>query len=70
MNIYFCVFTQHEHRTGRVIGKTCCIVQAESEDEAREKAYEKCGGECSALQFVQRIEPCAGFVFTFYKSMM
>ena len=70
MNIYFCVFTQHEHRTGRVIGKTCCIVQAESEDEAREKAYEKCGGECSALQFVQRIEPCDGFVFTFYKSMM
>ena len=70
MNIYFCVFTQHEHRTSRVIGKTCCIVQAVSEDEAREKAYEKCGGECSALQFVQRIEPCDGFVFTFYKSMM
>ena len=68
--IYFCVFTQHEHRIGRVIGKACCIVQAESEDEAREKAYEKCGGECSALQFVQRFEPCDGFVFTFYKSMM
>ncbi len=70
MNIYFCVFTQHEHRTGRVIGKTCCIVQAENEDEAMEKAYEKCGGESSSFQFVQKIDLDHGFVFTFYKSMM
>lgn len=70
MNIYFCVFTQHEHRTSRVIGKTCCVVQAESEDEARQKAYEKCGGESSAFQFVEKIDPQDGFIFTFYKSVM
>lgn len=70
MNIYFCVFTQHEHRTGRTIGKSCCIIEAENEEQAREKAYAMCGGESSVFQFVEQIHPDQGFTFTFYKSMI
>lgn len=68
MKLYFCVFTQHDIRTGRAIGKSCCVVEAESEETAREKAYEMCGGENSAFLFIDEIKPEKGFSYTVYKS--
>ena len=68
MKIYFCVFTQHHHRTGVQIGQTCCVVAAEDEEQAREKAYQLCGNDTSAFRCIEEINPSEGFRYTVYKS--
>ena len=70
MKLFFCVFAQHHHRTGEPIGQTCCVVAAEDEEQAREKAYELCGNDASAFRFVEEINTSEGFRYTVYKSAM
>lgn len=70
MKIYFCVFSQHDFRTGEVIGKSCCVVQARDEDEAKEKAYELCGSDNSAYCCAEEVKPNEGYVYTVYRKAM
>lgn len=70
MKIYFCVFTQHHHRTGTQIGRTCCVVAAENKEQARDKAYKLCGNDASAFYNIEEINPYEGFTYTVYKSAM
>lgn len=70
MKIYFCVFNQYHHRTGERIGQTCCVVAAEDEEQAREKAYELCGNDASAFHCIEEINLDEGFRYTVYKSSM
>lgn len=70
MKIYFCVFKKHHHRTGVQIGQSCCVIAAEDEEQAREKAYELCGSDVSAFHSIVEINPSKGFTYTVYKSVM
>ena len=70
MKTYFCVYTQHSHRTGEAIGRTCCVITAENEDIARDKAYEFCGSDSSAFYSIEEIDPIKGYSYTVYKSAM
>lgn len=70
MKLYFCVFTQHNHRTGAQIGKTCCVVGAESEKDAKEKAYALCGSENTAFCSVEEVDICKGYAYTVYGKAM
>lgn len=70
MKIYFCVYRQHHFRTGAEIGKTCCVIAAENEDEALEKAYGLCGSDSSTFHSIEEINPSEGYSYTVYKSAM
>lgn len=70
MKIYFCVFAQHNYQTGAVIGKTCCVVNAETEDEAKEKAYALCGSDNTAFCSVEEVDIYKGYAYTVYGKAM
>ena len=60
MKFYFCVFTQYSYRTCEAIGKTCCVVEALSKDEAKEKAHGLCGNDSTALSSIEEFNPNEG----------
>jgi len=55
MFIYFGVVKQHSVRTGELLGRSCCVVRANNEDEARKKIWAKCGHDNAAIDFVEEI---------------
>ncbi len=69
MKYYFCVIKQFHWRTAEPIGKTCCAVCAENEDEARMKVDKLCGDH-SVFEFAQEIDPAEGYSYTVYKSQL
>lgn len=69
MKLFFYVITQHQSRTGEPIGKTCGVLYAENEEEAREKVFAEVGNDSASFQFAEEIDPEKGFHFTVYKSM-
>ncbi len=70
MKLYFGVITQYHWRNARSVGKTGCVVSASSEDEARDKLWQRYGGENSVLNSVLEINPEDGYSYTVYKSEM
>lgn len=55
MFIYFGVVKQHSVRTGELLGRTCCVVRAMNEDEAREKIWAKSGNDNATIDFVEEV---------------
>ncbi len=70
MKLFFGVITQHHWRNAQPIGKTCCVVSASNEDEAREKIWKQYGTDSSVMGLVTEIDPVDGYSYTVYKSEM
>ena len=68
MKFYFCVFTQYSYRTCEAIVKTCCVVEALSKDEAKEKAHGLCGNDSTALSSIEEFNPSEGYTHIIYRS--
>lgn len=69
MKLYFYVLSQHNCRTGAILGKTCGVLQAKDEDQALKK-LEKRIGLNTALCSIEEFSPVSGYEFTVYKSEM
>ena len=68
MKPYYFTMTVCHHRTMEHLAVNTGIVQAESEEEARQKAWNLAGSDtCCGLQ-VQEIDPAKGFSYIVYKS--
>lgn len=68
MKPYFYVYRQCNVRTGVPIGKTCGVVFADNEEDARTKADRLSGSDVSVMEFITEINEKDGYQFTVYKS--
>lgn len=68
MKTYFFTMTMCHYRTLENIGKITGVVQAELEEEARQKAWDLAGGDTCCNLEVYEVDARQGYSYVVYRS--